>query len=104
LALIAEQGWDQDYRAVEFWIVLKDGRTFGFMAATPEYLRDYLDRENLLSFVSLGLLVVSQITEQALLDALENSLSQATRYEVDSLGYRMSSSHNHSDEDDNYTP
>lgn len=90
LTWIAELGLNEDYRACELWVVMKDGRTFGFLAATPEYLRDYMERENELSFVSLGLLVVRQITEEAIMNAIETSLSEADTYGVDSLGYRMS--------------
>jgi hypothetical protein len=97
LAQIAEQGYEEDYRACDLWIELKGGPNYGFMAAMPEYLRDYMDGEmgyqdgeKSLSFVSLGLLVVSQMTEEAILDALEKCLEEAVYWGVAPLGFRMS--------------
>ncbi|MEP6775219.1 MAG: hypothetical protein ABJA50_06435 [Chloroflexota bacterium] len=90
LAYLAEHGITEDYRYCELWIVLKDGRSFGYMAALPEYLRYAMDKEGLLSFVSLGLLVVSKMTEEAIMHALEECLSEASYHEVEPLGYRMS--------------
>ncbi|MFL5734779.1 MAG: hypothetical protein ACJ78Q_16605 [Chloroflexia bacterium] len=97
LAFMAKEGLHEDYRACDLWIVLKDGRSFGFMAATPEFLRDYMERESALSFVLLGLLVISHLADEAILHALEHSLSQATAYEVESLGFRMISKQNDAD-------
>jgi hypothetical protein len=88
---------DSDYRVCEFWITLKDGRTFGFQVATPEYLREYMDREKVSNFVSSGLLVVSEVSLDVILEAVEECLSQAPYDGIEHFGYRMSSS---SDEDD----
>ena len=89
LAEMAELGINVDYRACELWMTMKDGRTFGFMASTPEYLRDYMERENQASFVLLGLLIVREMTEESILNALESSLLEAATYGAESLGFRM---------------
>ena len=89
LAEMAELGINEDYRACELWMKMKDGRTFGFMASTPEYLRDYMERENTATFVLLGLLVVREITEDVIMNALERSLSEVATYGAESLGFRM---------------
>lgn|GEM_PF-4777429 len=90
LELITKYGIEQDYRTCELVLQLKNGRAYGFMAATPEYLRDYMERENLPSFVVLGLLVVREMTEEAILHALETCLDEAAYFGVEPLGYRMS--------------
>ena len=80
---------NEDFSYAEFWIVLKDGRTFGFLAAMPEHLRTHMDREHELSFVSLGLLVVSEVTEKAIMDAVGKCLAKADYHQAEPFGYRM---------------
>jgi hypothetical protein len=80
---------DSDYRECDFWITLKDGRTFGFEAATPEFLREYMDREKETAFVSAGLQVVSEISLEVILKLVEECLSKAPYYGIEHFGYRM---------------
>ena len=90
LAEMDRLGITEDYRIGDLWITLKDGRVFGFQASTPEYLRYYMDRERELSFVSSGLIVVSEMSLEAILHAIEECLSKAEYYGLEHFGYRMS--------------
>jgi hypothetical protein len=92
---------DSDYRCCEFWITLKDGQTFGFAAATPEFLRDYMTRENVSVLAWSGLLVVSEISLDAILKLVEECLSEAPYYGIEHFGYRMSSSSDEEETTDN---
>jgi hypothetical protein len=100
LAQYAEWGiQEEEYRICDIWITLKDGRVFGFQPATPEYLREYMERERELAFVSSGLLVISEMTEEAILNAIEQCFSQAPQFPLEHFGYRMSTGED-DDEDD----
>lgn len=90
LAQLEELGVAEDYRACELWITLKRGESFGFLTALPEYLRDYMKNEKELAFIASGLLVVSEMTLEAILYAIEECLSQAKYYGLEHFGYRMS--------------
>ncbi|HST04986.1 MAG TPA: hypothetical protein VLQ48_09640 [Chloroflexia bacterium] len=77
-----------EYRYYNFFVTLKDGRAFGFCAWTPELVREYMDERKELSFVNSGLLMVSEISIEAVLDALENCLDQARLYGLEHFGFR----------------
>ena len=74
-------------RSYDYFITLKDGRCFGFSAYTPEFLRDYLERENDISFVDSGIVIVSSVTVDAILDSLEKCLHLAKDYGIEHFGY-----------------
>ncbi len=88
LELLVAEGANVDYRSCDFYIILKDGSCFGFSACTPEYLRDMMERSGTLSFVEAGLLLVSEMTLEAILTALEEALSSAHYYGLEHFGYR----------------
>ena len=77
-----------DYRNYDFFVTLKDGRGFGFSAYTPEYIRDYLTKERLISFVDSGIVIVSDISVEALLAGLEKSLEGESTYGLEAFGFR----------------
>jgi hypothetical protein len=77
-----------DYRHYDFFVTLKDGRGFGFSAYTPEYIRDYLTQERIISFVDSGIVIVSDISVDALLAALEECLEREYLYGLEAFGYR----------------
>lgn len=78
----------EEYRYYNFFVTLKDGRGFGFCAWTPELVREYMDEQKDISFVNSGLLMVSEISIEALLDTLENCLEQARLYGLEHFGFR----------------
>jgi hypothetical protein len=88
---------DSDYRCCEFWITLKDGPTYGFAAATPEFLRDYMTRENVRVLPWAGLQVVSEISLDVILRLVEECLSEAIYFGIEHFGYRMASVSNEED-------
>lgn len=77
-----------EYRYYNFFVTLKDGREFGFCAWTPELVREYMEKQKEISFVNSGLLMVSEISIEALLDGLENCLEQAPLYGLEHFGFR----------------
>ncbi len=99
LAEMDKYGMTEDYRICDLWITLKDGKVFGFQPATPEYLREYMESEHQLAFVSSGLLVVSEMTVEAILFALEECFSHAPDVGLEHFGYRMSTDEDVSEDD-----
>lgn len=81
-------GWTEEFDYCDFYVRLKDGRAFGFSANTPEGLRAQLNRSRALSLVGPGILVVSELTLEALFEALEEALSSAYLYGLEHFGYR----------------
>ncbi len=77
---IEEGVYVPDYRYYTFLVTMKDGRGYGFAARTPEYIKEQLEREGEIAWVELGLLVVSHISRETLLDALEKVLEEAREY------------------------
>jgi hypothetical protein len=77
-----------EYRYYNFFVTMKDGRGFGFCAWTPELVREYMNDQNEISFVNSGLLMVSEISIEALLHALENCLEEAPLYGLEHFGFR----------------
>jgi hypothetical protein len=83
--VVLEYGFEHGY--YDFFVTLRDGRCFGFSAHTPEHLRQSMDDEHELSFVTSGLVVVSEITVEAILDALEKCLDKGGLYGLEHFGY-----------------
>src|SRR5207237_4213131 len=75
LVFLDEQGIVEDYRVCEFWVTLKDERCFGFAVCTPEFARDYMEREHLSELVWAGLILVSEVTLDTILATLEECIS-----------------------------
>src|SRR3954453_19364619 len=62
------------FRNFDFGVKLKDGRSYAFVASIPEFLREYMERENEDSFLSPGLVIIRQINETSVIDAVESWL------------------------------
>ncbi len=60
---------------VEIRVALRDGRTFGFTVYTPVSLTRIMNDSGQSSVVDVGMIIVNQITLDAVLDALERMLS-----------------------------
>ena len=88
---------DEDYRACDLILTMKNGKSYGFMPCTPEYIRDYLDREQERTFVVPGILPVSELTLETILEALEDCIERAPHYHMESFGHFMTSG-SHDDE------
>ena len=74
-------------RSYDYFVTLKDGRCLGFSAYTPEFLRDYMERDHDISFVDSGIVIVSSVTVDSILDSLEKCLCLAKDYGVEHFGY-----------------
>ena len=66
----------QEYRNFDFFVRLRDSRSYAFVASIPEYIREYMERENEDSFLSPGLVVIRRINETSVIDAVESWLRQ----------------------------
>jgi hypothetical protein len=64
----------QEYRNFDFFVRLRVGRSYAFVASTPEFIREYMERENEESFLSPGLVIVRRINETSVIDAVESWL------------------------------
>ena len=64
----------QEYRNFDFFVRLRDGRSYAFVASIPEFIREYMERENEDSFLSPGLVIVRRIDETSVMDAVESWL------------------------------
>ncbi|MEO5950857.1 MAG: hypothetical protein ABIQ44_00135 [Chloroflexia bacterium] len=84
---LTEEGSRLDYDYYDFFVTLKDGRCADFSAYTPECIREAMDSEHYLSFVTGGLVLVSKISIENILDALENCLEKAVTYGLEHFGY-----------------
>lgn len=58
----------------DFFVTLRDGRTFLFVAITPENMRFLMDRDGDRSFLAPGMIVASAVNLDCLLDAIEQWL------------------------------
>jgi len=58
----------------DFFVRLHDGRSFLFVAITPENLRFLMDRDREKSYLIPGMVIVSAITIDCVLDAVEHWL------------------------------
>ena len=94
LAFMQENGIAEEYRSCEWWAVLKNRKTFGFWIVTPEFARDYIDKvlpqyeERTQALVSSGLILVNEVSLEAILEALEGCLESSEG--IQQFGYRMS--------------
>jgi hypothetical protein len=71
---LAGEAVDQTDDNVDLLLELVDGRRFSFTAFTPQNLARLIqDRQ---SFVSPGLLVVRQLSDEALVDAITDAVEQ----------------------------
>ncbi len=64
-----------EYRVADFLVSLKNGRAYSFLAATPDFIKETMSAENAKSFVSPGLIPLSEITLESILDAVEHWLA-----------------------------
>jgi hypothetical protein len=78
-------------RSYDYFVTLKDGRCFGFSAYTPEFFRDYMEREHDISFVDSGIVIVRSVTVDSILDSLEKCLYLAKDYGIEHFGYACKS-------------
>jgi hypothetical protein len=78
-------------QSYDYFVTLKDGRCFGFSAYTPEFLRDYMEREHDISFVDSGIVILSRVTLDSILDSLEKCLDLAKDYGIEHFGYACKS-------------
>lgn len=63
-----------EFRNFDFVVRLRDGRSYTFVASIPEFIREYMERENEDSFLSPGLVIVRHINETSVIDAVERWL------------------------------
>jgi hypothetical protein len=74
----ADASYDPDlpneYRNFDFAVRLREGRSYTFVASIPEFIREYMERENEDSFLSPGLVIVRHINERSVIDAVERWL------------------------------
>jgi hypothetical protein len=72
----------------DFFVRLKDGRVYGFEASLPEFIREYMERENEDSFLSPGLVIIRNLSRESMMDAVERVLHQGLGfgYELEHYG------------------
>lgn len=63
-----------EWRNFDFCVTLTDSRSYGFVASTPEFIREYMERENEDSFLAPGLVIVRHVDETSVIDAVETWL------------------------------
>ena len=85
---LTKNGFKVDYRNYDFSVTLRDGRSFIFTACTPDYVRDFMEREGEISFVESGLLLVREVSLETMLDALEKCLEKEELYGLEHFGIR----------------
>ena len=78
--LIADELAPTQGGSLDIVVRLRDGRRFGFTLFTLEHLRQRLDQA--LSFVTPGMLVVKQFSDEAILDAVRSAM----RHDLERLG------------------
>lgn len=66
--------WVHEFSDFDFHVRLRDGRVYAFVASTPEFIREYMERESEDSFLSPGLVIVRDISETSFIDAVERWL------------------------------
>jgi hypothetical protein len=78
----------------DFFVELKGGDSYSFLACTPDYAKCYMERENERSFISPGLLLVRDIAIDSLLSAVEECLAtgELTRIGVLQIDERAANS------------
>lgn len=74
VAIDVPNNLDNPESNTDFFVRLHDGRTFLFVAITPENLRLLMDRDQEKSYLIPGMVVVSAITIDCILDAIEHWL------------------------------
>ena len=60
---------------IDFFVELIDDRIYSFVACTPDFIRRHLQENGLKAFISPGLVIVSEISVECLLAAVEECLS-----------------------------
>lgn len=88
---LMKDGFYVDFRHYDFSVTLKDGRSFVFTACTPEYVRDFMEREGSKSFVDAGLILVDSVNLGAMLAGLEQCLEKEYLYGLEHFGIRANS-------------
>jgi hypothetical protein len=63
----------------DIFVRLKDGRTYAFTAFTPDSMKEFMEQDGKFCFISPGMIVVRQMSDEALCEAIEECL----RYEQD---------------------
>lgn len=72
-----------DYRWVDFCVTLNNGDAYVFTAGTPDFIKEVMERENMKSWLEPGCIVVREINQECILDAVETWLKQADTYGLD---------------------
>jgi hypothetical protein len=75
-----------DYRNTDFFVRLKTGATYLFVACTPDFAADHMARERENAYIETGLVLVREMTIDCLLAAIEACLFIG---EVDRFGVRQ---------------
>jgi hypothetical protein len=72
----------------DVFVRLKNGRTYAFTVFTPDSVKEYMERDGTLSFISPGMIVVRQMSDEALCEAIEECLrfEQDGSYPLDHFG------------------
>lgn len=66
-----------EYRLADFLVSLKNGKAYSFLAATPDFIKQTMADENAKSFLSPGLVLVSEISVESILSVVEHWLALA---------------------------
>ncbi|MBV9789385.1 MAG: hypothetical protein JOZ51_14470 [Chloroflexi bacterium] len=75
----------------DFFVRLKNGPNYAFTACTPENILHVMQRDNLKSFISPGLVIVRSLEVESILDAVEACLrlTLANGESLDHYGVRQ---------------
>jgi hypothetical protein len=78
----------------DFHVTLKNGNAFAFTASLPEFLREYMERENEDSYLSPGLVLIRRLDVASVLHAVEEwlGLGLGTRLGLEHYGVLQDSS------------
>ncbi len=69
-----------DYRFLDYFIDLKDGDTYSLTGRTLEQVKEVMEEENMKSWVEAGGVVLREISDECILDSVEQWLSHFSIY------------------------
>jgi hypothetical protein len=62
----------------DFFVLLKDGRLYSFTAFTTKNIEEIMERDNLKSFISPGLIIVKTVDIDSIMEGIDECLKQST--------------------------
>ena len=73
---------------IDFYVYLRTGLSYAFVAATPENARFEMDRQGIRAFVVVGMIIVAAVDSNSIMEAIEQCLeiTQNDEYPLSRFG------------------